>query len=159
MHFAIAYGSLLIACATALIVGGRPERLTALACLVAVALTQLVKYGGDFVSFQIGVFLVDLGLLLGFAVIALKSDRFWPIPLCALQLITVGGHILRLVSSDQHPLIYETMVTAPFYPIMLLLAWGSVRAWRRRKGSKQLWSFRSFFPRAPLLKLRPRQSD
>ncbi len=159
MHFAIAYGTLFIACATALLVGGRPERLTALACLTAVALTQLARYGSDFISFQVDVFLLDLGLFLCFAVVALKSDRFWPIPVCALQLITVGGHVLRLLAPDQRPLIYKTMVTAPFYPIMLLLAWGSVRAWRRRNGATRLTSFRSFFPRAPLLSPKARRSD
>ena len=145
MHFAIAYGTLLLSCSAAFLLGGKPERLTALACLSAVLLTRLAKVGGDFVDFQTGILLVDLALLMTFVAIALAYDRFWPIPVCALQLITVGGHILRLVAQDQHPLIYETMVTAPYYPIMALLAWGSIRAWARGRSGAQPRSLQMFF--------------
>lgn len=155
MHFAIAYGSLFITCFSALVWGGKPERATALACLAAVVLTHLAKTHGDFVEFQSGILLVDTTLSLCFVAIALIADRFWPIPMSALQFITVGGHFLRLLSKDLSPLIYETMVTAPYYPIMALLGWATLRDWQRRN-AKAPRSLHGYFPplalpiRAPL---------
>jgi hypothetical protein len=109
--------------------GRSDERLAAAVCVGGTALTVLVGnkldiHGSDF---DVGAFLVDGIIFIAFLVIALRSERFWPMGVAGLQLTTVSVHLLMILSPDLPGLIFGTALAFWSYPILLLIAIG---AWR-----------------------------
>lgn len=114
--------------------GGAPERLVAAMLAVAAAATtllprpSLVAYDAVFW----GVVWVDLALLIALVAVAATADRFWPMWLAALQLITLATHGVRGYDSSLLPWAYWLLAGKIAYPMMLLLVVGTVRH-RERK--------------------------
>ena len=75
--------------------------------------------------------LVDLGVLAGFVVVALRSERFWPLWVAGLQLTTSIGHLLKGVDQDLLPRAYGAALQFWSYPILVILAVGTYRSHRR----------------------------
>jgi hypothetical protein len=69
--------------------GQWPERTVATINLVAMLLTPLVQTRPLAPHLQVNVLLVDLAVLVGFTIVALKSDRWWPLFATAAALMTV----------------------------------------------------------------------
>jgi len=92
---------------------------------------------------QTPVFVVDTLLLVGLVVVALNSDRYWPIWLAGLHVLTVAAYFEALVVSDYGYRVYfilESFWSLPKLLILLvgvLLDWerGRERGRRKRKGS------------------------
>jgi len=63
----------------ALLRGGKPERIAATMMIFGTAVTPFAfsEAGRRFGSIEIGVLLVDLTVFAVFAILALRSDRFW----------------------------------------------------------------------------------
>ncbi|WP_426265741.1 hypothetical protein [Sphingomonas sp. LHG3443-2] len=109
--------------------GRSDERLAAAVCVGGTALTVLVGnkldiHGSDF---DLAAFIVDGAIFIAFLVIALRSERFWPLWVAGLQLTTVSVHLLMILSPDLPGLIFGTALAFWSYPILLLIAIG---AWR-----------------------------
>lgn len=109
--------------------GRSDERLAAAVCVGGTALTVLVGnkldiHGSDF---DLAAFVVDGAIFIAFLVIALRSERFWPLWVAGLQLTTVSVHLLMILSPDLPGLIFGTALAFWSYPILLLIAIG---AWR-----------------------------
>src|SRR5690242_544587 len=84
--------------------GRGDERLAAAICVIATIATYLVYVRkGAYEQVEIGVFIVDAATLLGFAYIALRSERFWPLWLTGLQLTTVFAHLMKAIQLDLMP--------------------------------------------------------
>lgn len=62
-----------------------------------------------------GIFMVDIAMLVIFAAIMLKSDRFWPIWTTAAQLLTVLAHF--------GPFLRRTDIAFPYAVSEQLWAW------------------------------------
>ena len=124
---------LLAVCCYACWRGGWDERTVAVTCLAGTAATLLVisplrhRYSGV----EEGLLIVDLAVLAGFVVVALRSKRFWPLWVAGLQLTTSLGHILKGVDPDLLPTAYGAALQFWSYPILVILAVGTFRARRR----------------------------
>ena len=120
---------LLLICAYAFWRGRSDERVAAATCLGASLIQMLVisptahRYSGV----EIGVLLVDLGVLAVFIAIALQSSRFWPLWIAGLQLTTILGHILKAVQLSLLPIAYAGALRFWSYPILLIVAIGTWR--------------------------------
>lgn len=115
--------------------GGNSERYAGMALLVASLLTALVASpeAHRFTTIETGVFIVDLGLLFAFVVIVLKSDRYWPIWLAALQLIIVLAHLARLADPAMMRTGYAFLMAVWSYPQVALIAFGTWNQQRRMR--------------------------
>ena len=74
---------------------------------------------------------IDGAMFLGFAHVAMRANRMYPLWLLALQLIAALQHFQRLALVDMDPVAYWAMVRLPFYLQMLVFAIG-LAAHRRR---------------------------
>ena len=113
--------------------GGSDERIVAATCLAGTVATLLSisplhqRYSGV----EEGLMLVDLAVLVGFVVVALRSDRFWPLWVAGLQLTTSIGHLLKGIDQELLPRAYGAALQFWSYPILLVLAVGTYRRHRR----------------------------
>ncbi len=131
------YHTLLIAvCAYAFMAGRRDERSAAAICLIATIATRLVlsPLTSRYSQIEAGVFLVDFMVLVGFTVIALRSDRFWPLWVAGLQLTTIIAHLFKVVDLDLIPKVYAAASRFWVYPIFLIIVIGTWRSHQRRHG-------------------------
>jgi hypothetical protein len=120
--------------------GSADERIAAATCILATFATNLVySPRGSYVDVEIGVLLVDIGALSAFTVIALRSDRFWPLWVAGLQLTTVVAHVLKSMQLDLMPQAYAAAARFWVYPIFLLIVVGTFRGARRRATADVRW--------------------
>lgn len=143
-HIVVFYVVQLAACWFALRSGGLPERLTSAALLAAAvggsAATIWSPY--RFQTVDPTLLALDLALLLVLMGVAAAANRFWPIWLSALHLITVTVHGVKAFQPDLVPWMYAAALGKMAYPMMALLAIGTERHRRRRSlyGSDPDWS-------------------
>jgi hypothetical protein len=119
----------------ALFRGSRDERQVAVICLLGAVATHLVisPLAARFESVEAPVLFVDLAVFAGFLLVALRSDRFWPLWVAGLQLTAIIGHLLKGMHSDLLPRAYGAALVFWAYPIVLILAVGTWRSGRRRR--------------------------
>ena len=119
--------------------GRSDERIVAAACLVASLITyavlspRLMRYS----QVEIGVLVVDIGVLAVFTAVALQSRRFWPLWVAGLQLTTSVAHFLKAVDPDLLPHAYGVAARFWSYPILLIIAVGTWRGDRRDRADRQ----------------------
>jgi hypothetical protein len=122
-------GSLAIAFA----MGGRDERLAGLGMLSAALLTPLVE-GYAYRELEVGILLVDSGLLILLASVALQSDRYWPLFATGFLLTGVTLHFLPIMLPSMTPDTYADLTSMWAYPTQLSLLIGTlVEAQRGRE--------------------------
>ena len=85
-----------------------------------------------------GIFIVDAATFAGFAYIALRSERFWPLWLSGLQLTTVFAHAMKAIQLDLMPQAYAAAARFWVYPIFLVIVIGTWRSYRRRVAARQV---------------------
>lgn len=115
--------------------GTRDERLVGTICVAGALATHLVisPLSNRFASVETPVMLVDIAVFSGFLVVALRSERFWPLWVAGLQLTTMMGHMLKAIDIDLLPRAYGAAMAFWAYPIVLLLAIGTWRVGRYRE--------------------------
>lgn len=120
------------ACGYALIRGNRDARIVAIACLIAsfASYPMMTWYG----SVELSVLNVDVLLFVVFTLVAMKSDRFWPLWLAGLQLTGSLGHAMKAVDGDLLPMAYAVALRLWSYPILIILA---VSVWRSQRRLQQ----------------------
>jgi hypothetical protein len=114
--------------------GGGPERVAAIAYILAVAGSAsagIMVMPGGFQVVPAGVFLVDVVLLIALCVIALRANRWWTVPAAGCQLVAVLVHAAKLFQPEMIPNGYAFMVTIWSWPMVALLALGTWRHQRR----------------------------
>lgn len=124
---------LLLSCGYALWQGNRDARIVAATCVLATLATHLAiaPLRERYSSVEEGVLLVDAATLLVFVMVALRSDRFWPLWVAGLQLTTAIGHALKGVHIELLPQAYGAALRFWSYPILLILVVGTFRNQRR----------------------------
>lgn len=129
-------GLLLLVFAYAMAKGGRSERAAALILLVGSLLTRAIymlpvadRYG----DVEFSVLLVDAAGVIGFTWVALKSDRYWPIWIAALQLIAMLVHLAKLIEPSMMRTGYAFLLAIWAYPMLALIAFGTWSHHRRQR--------------------------
>lgn len=134
MNIIFYLGLLAASCGYALWRGDRDARFAAVVCIVATALTVILLTPGQqrYQLVESGAMIVDLATLAAFVVLALFSERFWPLWVAGLQLTASTAHALKLFDTDLVPLAYAMAERFWSYPILLIIAAGAYRARRRQ---------------------------
>jgi amino acid transporter len=119
------------ACGYALLKGPRDAQIVALVCIVASLASHALTgpVATSYSSIQTGVMAVDILALVAFTIVALTSDRFWPLWESGLQLTTSMGHVLKVFQADLRPIAYAAALRFWSYPILIILA---VAVWRHQ---------------------------
>jgi hypothetical protein len=149
----IFYTALLAATVYAFRCGGGPEKVVAALLLTAAALTLIVQSSGRlrFSEVELGVFLVDCGLLAGLLAVAMRAERYWPLWMTALQAVAVAGHGAKALNPHVVAWAYAVLLAVWGYPMVALLAVATSRHQHRvRKfGSELSWTRSSRLSRQP----------
>lgn len=115
--------------------GGKPERTAATMYAVAAALSLAVSRIDfrDFASVEWPLFAIDVALSAALIWLALKSDRFWPIPSAAFQVLSCLGHLEKILEPMSLSLGYQLLAQASTYPTLAILAVG---IWRQKSRAR-----------------------
>ena len=132
IRIAIYWTLLLIVLFAAFRQGDRETRGAALVCLCATLLSVVLvtPYAAGLKQVETWVALVDIGVLLAFVSIAVRSDRCWPLWVSGLQLTTVLAHALRVLQPQLVDLAYAAAMRFWSYPILLILVVAALRTRR-----------------------------
>jgi hypothetical protein len=96
------------ACVYAAVRGGHPERIGAGGYVAGSALSVIAAHPlhGRFIHTDLGIFAVDLGMLVLFIWLSLRSTRFWPIWVAAVLAAEAMVHVMRALAPHAMPLAY-----------------------------------------------------
>lgn len=121
--------------------GRSDEKLAAIVCVLATVATRaaISPVAERYTGVETGLLLIDLTVLAAFVVIALRSDRFWPLWIAGLQLTNSMAHLMKVAESDLMPRAYAAAAVFWSYPILLIIIVGTWRTHRRsrRPGTTQ----------------------
>jgi len=92
----------------------------------------LAPFASRYVGVETGAVIVDTGVLAIFIMVALRSDRFWPLWISGLQLTTMMSHVLKTIRFDLLPWAYGAAEHFWSYPILVIIA---VATWRGQRRS------------------------
>ncbi|PZU57171.1 MAG: hypothetical protein DI547_14160 [Sphingobium sp.] len=123
---------MLMSCAYAAFFGGRDGRWASIMIVAATALTlPATLLDESFARTQLPVTAVDILLLLGLYMLAMRSARYFPIWMTAFQLITVTTHLSTIAAPNLTPKIYQAMETVWAIPCLLSMVAGVMLDRRR----------------------------
>lgn len=112
-------------CTFALVRGRTDERLAACAMLLAALLSPIAMASG-YSAPETGVLGIDLGLLAFLIVLALKSDRFWPLWAAGFHVIGTSIHLATFVEVDIWPPAYGAAQGFWAWPVLVALLTGTL---------------------------------
>jgi hypothetical protein len=128
---------MVLACGYALWRGGRPERLVAVAAVVAAVLTGVTPhaYGPHQTLWE--VFAIDAALLALLIWLAMTTNRWWLLFAAAFQLLPLAVHVAILFDGSVRGWAYRSGLVIFNYLLLLSLAVGTYlhARWRRPPGA------------------------
>lgn len=116
--------AMLLVCSLAVMRGGRDERLGAIflaAAAIMSAMSVTHQWGGP----EIGLVLVDVGLFVALAWLAMRSAAFWPMWAAGFQLCGLAVHVVAAISPHMLPALYAESLALWAYPVLGALGLGS----------------------------------
>ena len=124
--------------------GGAPERVTGCMFVSALIATDLARTigPGHFRQVEFGIAVIDVALVVGVAVVALRADRTWPIWCVAWLIIASMGHLAKGLMPEFLRPAYQMIVSLSAWPTMYLLARGTCNHQKRLHlhGADPCWS-------------------
>jgi hypothetical protein len=129
------FSTLLATCFYAWNRGGKPERVAALLFITAAVVSTMLASNDSvlFSNIEWGLFFVDI-LLAAFLIwLALSADRYWPMWLSALQIVSVLMHPAFGFSQNKMAMAYAIASIFWSYPMMLILILGTIRHSQRNQ--------------------------
>lgn len=114
---------LLGGCLYALWRGRFPERVTAIALMLAWIATQAVNSRSS-VDPEYGMLAVDLILMVVLVGLALLSGRRWLMAACACHLLTLGDHVAMIMDMRILTYAYRTVMVIWGYAVILTMVLG-----------------------------------
>lgn len=117
-------------CALAVWRGRDDERLAAGGFLAAWALSLVVFKSGDYGT-QWAILAIDTGLLALLIAIAVRTTRYWPLPVAALQLLAVAVPLANAVDAGVSGWAFITAALGFQYLALLGIGYGAITAPRR----------------------------
>ena len=124
--------ALLGSCAVALKWGGFDERLAAGGFVLATIATNIAD-GRVFDSTATGILMVDVLLFFGLLVLALRSDRFWPMWAASFQLVGTMFHFASMAETGNFAWAYYIALAFWTYPVFIALGLGTWFEGRHRR--------------------------
>lgn len=141
------FNVLLALCAVyAFVRGGAPEKVVAASFIASAAASYAaIPAHGRFHGLELGLLLIDAGLLFVLVAVALWANRFWPIWIASFQLFALLVHIAKAYQQDVLPIIYFAAISRIAYPMLALLVIGTARHFQRVRlyGVDPDWSSRA----------------
>jgi hypothetical protein len=128
----IVFTVLLLACSLyACIWGGRTGRMGSAIFIMATVLSNIAaRFNPGWASTSFGVLWVDAGCFGGLAVLALRSNRYWPIWALGFQTITVATHLATIIAPDIVPRAYQAIAAFWSIPILGAMVTGTTLDWQ-----------------------------
>ena len=119
---------LVLGCGYAAAKGGRPERWGAAIVAVGMVLSNVAGFRSGHVHIAVDPMLVavDVTMAIALIVLAVKSDRFWPLWVAMLQLDAVFTHVVMLAHSTP-PFSYGLALWMFGLPLPVLVGLGTLR--------------------------------
>jgi hypothetical protein len=97
--------------------------------IAGVVATQLAwAVGPRWTAFDPGIFAVDAAMAIGYAMVARRSLRWWPIWLTAAQLASVLTHFAPLAAPEKMQGLYQLSQPAWMFIVLGAIAYGSIRS-------------------------------
>ena len=123
---------LALTCGYALWRGRKYEQLSAIIFISASVVSVLARSPVQqrYLGVEVSDLFIDSFVLVSMLVIALRSDRFWPLWVAGLQLTISKSHLLKAIQPDLLPLAYAAAERFWSYPTLIILFIG---AWRQHK--------------------------
>ena len=121
-----------ISCGMAVKWGGVDERLASLGFILA-TLASHVWTRSDYALTETIVLMIDAALLLGLVVLALRSDRFWPMWAAAFQLVGTTVHFASMMATADYASAYGVALVFWSYPVLIALGVGTWFEGRHRR--------------------------
>lgn len=116
---------LLLSCGYAALRGGRDGRWAAFMLLAAALLTIPASWiDVSWSGTHMGVFGVDVLLLLGLFALAMQSASYWPIWMVALHLVSVATHLTTAIDPRFLPKAYQALASFWSLPMQLVMPFG-----------------------------------
>jgi len=126
----LSLAGLILCCGLALWRGRRVERIAGVAMILAWFATPLVQNAHQTFGPQTGEVVVDVLLLLVLLILALTSDRWWPMAAAAFQGVTALTHLAAAIDTQIVPRAYYVAGSLLSYLTMAALLVGAVNARR-----------------------------
>jgi hypothetical protein len=114
--------------------GGLDERLAAGGFFAATIATNLADTNA-FVRTESGMMVVDILLFFGLLVLALRSDRFWPMWAAAFQLVGTMFHFASMTETGDFRWAYYIALAFWTYPVFIALGLGTWLEGRHRRSA------------------------
>ena len=122
-------------CTLAALVGGRSERMGALAFLVSIVASITVQQMFTIWDPVWPLMGVDVALLAVFSALAWRRRRGWPAWAVALQGLTVAVDSLRAAELGMEPYTYLAAVNLATYALTAVIGYAGWAAWRKRRAA------------------------
>ena len=115
--------------------GGGVERVGGATMFVGCVLTFMLNspLSVRYASVETAILIVDAVMLLIFAALALRTDRYWPLWVTALQLLVVLAHLARLADPEMLRNAYGVAMEVWSYPQLHAIALGTRNFSRERR--------------------------
>jgi hypothetical protein len=133
MEQTIFFSVLALSCFVAWARGGAPERIGALLLATAAIVSTVIVGNREtmFSGIEWGLFATDTILLLALVVLALSVDRYWPMWLASLQMVSVWMHPAFGFSETKMAFAYAIASIFWSYPMQIVLVVGTIRHQKR----------------------------
>jgi hypothetical protein len=120
------YSALLLCAAYASKNGGRTGKTGSAIFIVATILSAAaVRMNPSWAGTSLGLFAVDAGCLLALVMLALASNRFWPIWALGFQIVAVATHLATLFIPDVVPKSFQALLSFWTIPILWVMVIGT----------------------------------
>ena len=135
MHIVLFNVLLAATCAYAWWAGGQPEKIIAGLLLIGCAATFALPFdpSSSFRRVELATLTIDLIAMLGFTLVAVMANRFWPLWFTAIHLLTIAVHGAKGYDPGLVPAIYAAATTKLAYPLLVILACGAMRHRDRKR--------------------------
>ncbi len=105
--------------------GGRDEKIAATMLMIGILLSNFVVSSGYYMHTESGLFSVDVATFGGLLILALRSDRFWPMWAAAFQLVAMLVHIGSEFQTGDLRWAYYIALTFWTFPVLITLGVGT----------------------------------
>jgi hypothetical protein len=112
--------------------GGLDERLASIGFITATGASQIFT-NRNYGNVETAVLLIDACLLAGLVILALRSDRFWPMWAAAFQLVGTTVHFASMTETGDFAWAYAVGLIFWSYPVLFALMIGTWLEARNRQ--------------------------
>jgi hypothetical protein len=129
------YSALLLCVAYASVNGGRTGKAGSAIFILATVLSEVaVRMTPNWAGSSLELFAVDGGCLLALVILALISNRFWPIWALGFQTAAVATHLATLSIPDVVPKSFHAMLSFWAIPILWVMVVGTHKDLQNKLG-------------------------